>query len=189
MWRVHKSSYGCQLQIAQNWWNLLLIAANWQPFIPPSRIFNAIDTGVYHVYQNAVEVSSVEGNISWGRHPYLSLQYQHSSHHRHSLFINYWYLGQPKTLHPTSHKMPKLKSQKNIFLIVILIYITQLGASFTVNLSMRTGDRWEQWQLRKRITKIPFLYKLEFANLTAIFNNPNVWKNILSDTTRHISSI
>jgi len=100
VWRVHKSSYGCRLQIAPSWWKLLLISANWQPFIPPSRNFNAIDTGVSHVYQNAVKVSSVAVKSSWERHLYLSLQYQHSSHHRHDLQMNYWYLRQPKTHHP-----------------------------------------------------------------------------------------
>jgi hypothetical protein len=34
---------------------------------------------------------------SWERHLYLSLQYQHSSHHRHGLQMNYWCLRQPKT--------------------------------------------------------------------------------------------
>jgi len=100
LWRVNKSSYGCRLQIAPSWWKLLLISASWQPFIPPSRNFKVIDTGVSHVYPNSVKVSSVAGKSSWERHLYLSLPYQHSSHHRHGLQMNDWCLRQPKTRHP-----------------------------------------------------------------------------------------
>jgi len=100
VWRVNKSSYGCRLQIAPSWWNLLLISANWQPFIPPSRNFNAINTGVSHVYQNAVIVSSVAGKSNWELYLYLRLQYQHSSHHRHRLQVNNWCLREPKTHYP-----------------------------------------------------------------------------------------
>jgi len=59
----------------------------------------------------------------------------------------YWYRSKTSL---NKSQNAKIKMPINCYLFAILMYITRLGASFALNLSMKTGEKCGLVQLRKR---------------------------------------